>query len=110
MLNNISNCFHQGGAIWLNPFTTVLFNVCSTVTVECCIFYLCRDLVSCYCTLFYCLLDQSCGECDVIYPCVLCVALLIDLFVLCVCELFCETIHNIFASDCYFVVECYGSV
>ena len=24
-----------GGAIWLNPFATVLFNVCSAVTVEC---------------------------------------------------------------------------
>ena len=27
------------GAIWLNPFTTVLFNVCSVVTVECCVLY-----------------------------------------------------------------------
>ena len=26
-----------GGAIWLNPFATVLFNVCSAVTVECCV-------------------------------------------------------------------------
>ena len=34
-------------------------------------------------TLFYCLLDLSCGECNV-YPCILCVVLLIDLFVLCV--------------------------
>ena len=25
-----------GGAIWLNPFATVLFTVCSAVTVECC--------------------------------------------------------------------------
>ena len=25
-----------GGAIWLNPFSTVLFNVCSAVNVECC--------------------------------------------------------------------------
>ena len=25
-----------GGAIWLNPFVTVLFHVCSAVTVECC--------------------------------------------------------------------------
>ena len=24
-----------GGAIWLNPFATVLFSVCSAVTVEC---------------------------------------------------------------------------
>ena len=24
-----------GGAIWLNPFATVLFSVCNAVTVEC---------------------------------------------------------------------------
>ena len=30
-----------GGAIWLNPFAMVLFNVCSAVTVECCVLYLC---------------------------------------------------------------------
>ena len=28
-------------AIWLNPFATVLFTVCSSVTVECCVLYLC---------------------------------------------------------------------
>ena len=28
------------GAIWLNPFATVLFNVCSAVTVECGVVYL----------------------------------------------------------------------
>ena len=27
--------------IWLNPFATVLFNVWSTVTVECCVLYPC---------------------------------------------------------------------
>ena len=32
---------HAGGAIWLNPFPMVLFNVCSAVTVECCVLYLC---------------------------------------------------------------------
>ena len=26
-----------GEAIWLNPFATVLLNVCSAVTVECCV-------------------------------------------------------------------------
>ena len=26
-----------GGAIWLNPFATVVFSVCSTVSVECCV-------------------------------------------------------------------------
>ena len=30
-----------GEAIWLNYFATVLFNLCSTVTVECCILYPC---------------------------------------------------------------------
>ena len=30
-----------GGAIWLNPFTTVLFSVCSFVTLECCVLYPC---------------------------------------------------------------------
>ena len=32
---------HAGGAIWLNPFATVLFSVCSAVTVECCVLYPC---------------------------------------------------------------------
>ena len=31
----------EGGAIWLNPFATVLFNVCSVVTVDCCALYPC---------------------------------------------------------------------
>ena len=30
-----------GGAIWLNPFSTVLFTVCSAVTVECYVLYPC---------------------------------------------------------------------
>ena len=29
------------GAIWLNPFATVLLSVCSSVTVECCVLYPC---------------------------------------------------------------------
>ena len=29
------------GAIWLNPFATVLFSVCCAVTVECCVSYPC---------------------------------------------------------------------
>ena len=28
-------------AIWLNPFATMLFNVCSAVTEECCVLYPC---------------------------------------------------------------------
>ena len=45
-----------------------------------------------------------------LYPCMLCVALLMCLFVLCVCDLFGETIRNVFGCSCYFVVECYGCV
>ena len=36
------------GAIWLNPFATVLFSVCSAVTVECCVLYPCCMGVFCY--------------------------------------------------------------
>ena len=32
---------HAGEAIWLNPFATVLFSVCSAITVECCVLYPC---------------------------------------------------------------------
>ena len=50
-----------------------------------------------------------------LYPCMFCVALSMDLFVLCVacltvCELFGETIRNMFGCVCYFVVECDGVV
>ena len=34
-----------GGAIWLNPFSTVLFSVCSVVTVECRVLYPCMCAV-----------------------------------------------------------------
>ena len=45
-----------------------------------------------------------------LYHCILGVALLMDLFVLRVCELFGETICNMLGCGRYFVVECYGSV
>ena len=51
-----------------------------------------------------------------LYPCMLCVALLMCLvcFVCCVldsvCELFGETIRNVCGCSYYFVVECYGCV
>ena len=35
-----------------------------------------------------------------LYPCMLCVSLLMDLFVLRVCELFRETICNMFGCGC----------
>ena len=30
---------HAGGVVWLIPFAMVLFNVCSAVTVDCCVLY-----------------------------------------------------------------------
>ena len=45
-----SDCSRRG-AIWLNPFATVLFTVCSAVTVECCVFTRvieCACYVCCY--------------------------------------------------------------
>ena len=50
-----------------------------------------------------------------LYPCMFCVVMSMDLFVLCVacltvCELFGETISIMFGCVCYFVVECDGVV
>ena len=47
-----------------------------------------------------------------LYPCIVCVALLMFLCWVfdSVCELFVETICNLFEWGCYFVVECYGSI
>ena len=46
-----------------------------------------------------------------LYPCMFCVALSMDLFVcvLRVCELFGVTIRNMCGCVCYFVVECDGA-
>ena len=34
-----------GGAIWFNPFATVLFTGCSAVNIECCVLYPCCVVV-----------------------------------------------------------------
>ena len=41
LISSATVIVRAGGAIWLNPFATVLFNVCSAITVECCVLYLC---------------------------------------------------------------------
>ena len=41
LISSATVIVRAGGAIWLNPFATVLFSVCSTVTVECCVLYPC---------------------------------------------------------------------
>ena len=35
LISSATVIVRAGGAIWLNSFATVLFNVCSAVTVEC---------------------------------------------------------------------------
>ena len=37
LISNATVIVRTGGAIWVNPFSTVLFTVCSSVTVECCV-------------------------------------------------------------------------
>ena len=41
LISSATVIVHAGGAIWLNPFATVLFSVCSALTVECCGLYQC---------------------------------------------------------------------
>ena len=61
--------------------------------------------MSCYFTLFYCLLDLSCGECNVISLYYMTCSV-----VCCMFDSIYETIHNMFRCGCYFVVKCFGSV
>ena len=41
LISSATVIVRTGGAIWFNPFATVLFTVCSAVTVECCVLYPC---------------------------------------------------------------------
>ena len=41
LISSATVIIRTGGAIWLNPFATLLFNVCSAVTVECCVLHPC---------------------------------------------------------------------
>ena len=41
LISSATVIVRAGGAIWLNPFATVLFSVRSAVTVECCVLYQC---------------------------------------------------------------------
>ena len=61
-------------------------------------------------TLFYCLLDMSCGVCDAITLYFMCCPVNGSVCLVCcvldsVCEFFGDTIRNIFGCCCYFVVE-----
>ena len=46
LISSATGFVRAGEAIWLNPFATVLFNVCSSVTVECRVLHPC-----CVCVL-----------------------------------------------------------
>ena len=39
LISSATVIVRAGGAIWFNPFATVLFTVCSAVNVECCVLY-----------------------------------------------------------------------
>ena len=41
LISSATVIVRAGGAIWLNPFATALFSVCSVVTVECCVAWAC---------------------------------------------------------------------
>ena len=41
LISSATVIVRAGGAIWLNPFATLLFSVCSAVTVEYCFLYPC---------------------------------------------------------------------
>ena len=47
LISSATVIVRTGGVIWLNPFVTVLFNVWSVVTVECCVLYPCCIGVFC---------------------------------------------------------------
>ena len=54
LISSATVIVRAGGAIWLNPFATVLFTVCSAVTVEYCAWYVCgyvrkKALLQCLC-------------------------------------------------------------
>ena len=45
LISSATMIVHAGGAIWLDPLATVLSNVWSPVTVECCVLYPCCVVV-----------------------------------------------------------------
>ena len=82
---------------------------------RCLMFYVSGPCELLFFTLFYCLLDLSCGECDAISLYFMCCSENVSVcLVRCVFdsvgELFGETIRNMFGCGYCFVVECYGSV
>ena len=54
IISNATVIVRAGGAIWLNPFATGLFCVCSAVTVECCVVFCIRVAWVCLVCLLLC--------------------------------------------------------
>ena len=53
LISSVTVIARAGGAIWLNPFATVLFTVCSDVTWVCLIcLLLCKEEGSSICVVF----------------------------------------------------------
>ena len=44
LMSSATVIVRAGGAIWLNPFATVLFSACSAVTVECFLYPCCMGV------------------------------------------------------------------
>ena len=133
LISSATVIVHAGGAIQLIPFATVLFTVCSAVTVECGVLYTCcvgvfgMFVVSLQllrrgiwaCMRYPCLCLCWVLRCGLCYPISICVVLRCSVGVS-VCLVCCafdsvyefvgETIRNMVWCSCYFVVECYGCV
>ena len=41
LISSATVIVRTGGAVWLNPFATELFSVCSAGTIECCVLHPC---------------------------------------------------------------------
>ena len=97
------------------PYTYMLVRNASPRGIMCfrCLNVLiCQDIVSCY--FYFGLLPLGpelwCVLCYILVFCVLLCWCICLSCVLRVCELFGETMCNMFWCGCYFVVECYGCV
>ena len=93
--------------LFLLCFILILFKVQYPMYIEIRVQWISEAII------LYCLLVMRSGECDVVSLYVLCFSVNGSVCFVCsvfdrVCELFGETICNMFWCVCYFVVECYG--
>ena len=67
LISSATVILRAGGAIWLIPFATVLFNVCSAVIIGCYVLYPCCMGVFCTRVAWVCFVPVLHG--CVLYPC-----------------------------------------